>query len=104
MSNSFKFHFSNYQMASGMPISPVLDESDSDSSSNHSMFVFIVESWHEVPSWNLCIVNARDEDECVDLLRNRYTGTQEEIEEAVSEAKRFELKDSTESSRIVQAA
>jgi hypothetical protein len=66
--------------------------------------MFIVKSWHDVPSWNLCIVNACDEDECVDLIRYRYTGTQEEIEDAVSEAKRFELKDSDVPSQIVEAA
>ncbi len=70
----------------------------------NSMFMFIVKSWHEVPLWNLCIVNAHDEEECVDLLRYRYAGTPEEIEEAVSEAKRFELKDSDVPSQIVESA
>ena len=101
MQNPFNHHLSNYQKAYGMPVSSDSDESDSDSSD--SMFTFYVKPWGDMQRWHLCVVHAKDEEECVDFLNRRFSGSIEEIEEAVSDAKRLELKDSNEESGIIEA-
>jgi len=62
----------------------------SDSDSEHSeqqRFMFLVESWCDLQQWHLCTVIASDEEECCDFLRRRFTGSDDEIEDAVSKSK-----------------
>ena len=101
MQNPFNHHLSNYQKAYGMSVSSDSENSDSDSS--YSMFTFYVKPWDDMQRWHLCVVHAKDEEECVDFLNRRFSGSIEEIEEAVSDAKRLELKDSNEKSGIIEA-
>lgn len=102
MQSPFNHHLSNYQKAYGMPVSSDSDESDSDGSD--SMFTFYVKPWDDMQTWHLCVVHAKDEEECVDFLNRRFCGSIEEIEEAVSDAKRLELKDPNEKSGIIETA
>ena len=98
---TFQQKLSNYQRAHAMICSSDSDNSVSDS---NSMFTFYVKPWGDMQRWHLCVVHAKDEEECVDFLNRRFSGSIEEIEEAVSDAKRVELKDSNEESGIIEAA
>ena len=100
---TFQQKLSNYQRAHAMICSSDSDNSDSDSDSD-SMFTFYVKPWGDMQRWHLCVIHAKDEKECVDLLNRKFSGSIEEIEEAVSDAKRVELKDSNEESGIIEAA
>ena len=102
MQNPFNHHLSNYQKASGMPVSS--DSENSDSEDSDSMFTFYVEPWGDMQRWHLCVVHAKDEKECVDLLNRKFSGSIEEIKDAVSDSERVELKDSNEKSRIVKVS
>ena len=79
-------------------------DSDNSVSDSNSMFTFYVKPWGDMQRWHLCVVHAKDEEECVDFLNRRFSGSIEEIEEAVSDAKRVELKDSNEESGIIETA
>lgn len=101
---TFQQRLSNYQKAYGMPVSSDSEKSDSDSDSEPQMFIFLVESWGDIQQWHLCTVIASDEKECCDFLKRKYSSTNDEIEEAVSEAKRFELKDTSQKTGIIAVA
>jgi hypothetical protein len=79
----------------------------SDSDSEHSeqkKFMFIVQPWCDLQQWHLCTVIASNVEECCDFLRRRFAGSDDEIEDAVCEARRFELKDTSQKTGIITVA
>ncbi len=54
----------------------------------------------DIQQWCLCTVIASDEEECFEFLNRKFAGSDDEIKEAVSEARRFELKNTSQETGI----
>jgi hypothetical protein len=66
--------------------------------------MFLVKPWCDLQQWHLCTVIASNDEECCDFLRRRFAGSDYEIEDAVSESKQFELKDTSQKTGIIEVA